>query len=64
MDIYTFLKALLCLPIYPYIWVDDNTAKQLCLYLPIWIYCYPFIPIPVYPLMWIYVYFINSYLII
>lgn len=64
MDIYTSFKALLCMPIYPYIWIDGNTAKQLYSYLPIWIYCYPFIPIPVYPLIWITVYIINSYLII
>lgn len=64
MHICLFPKMLPYLPIYPYIWIDECTAKELCPYLYIWLYSYPLIPIPIYPLMWIYAYLIDSYMLI
>lgn len=62
MYIYLFLKVLPYLSVYPYIWTDDCTAREICHCLYIWFYYYPVMPIPIYPLIWIYVYLIDAYL--
>lgn len=55
MYICLFQNVLYYLSVYPYIWTDDCTAKEICYYLYICLYVYPLIPIPIYPLIWIYV---------